>query len=108
MKGGGDYDSWAADLDPWARPPPAAAPTTAPKPGSTLKERGIKMSSSHVPGHLQVADVGTKPLPAHKLLGLSIVNVRMPLETRVPPTAAKFFARIGRMSPESATVVSPA
>ena len=63
----------------------------------------------HVPGHLQVADIGTKPLPAYKLLGLlSIVNVRMPLKVQIPPTAAKFFARIGRLSPESATVVSPA
>ena len=30
---------------------------------------------SHVPGHLQVADVGTKPLPAQKLLGLSLTCV---------------------------------
>ena len=64
---------------------------------------------SHVPGHLQVADIGTKPLPAHKLLGLlAIVNVRMPLDVQIPPTAAKFFARIGRLSPEAATAVSPA
>ena len=34
---------------------------------------------SFVPGHLQVADIGTKPFPTEKLLGLlSIVNVRLP------------------------------
>ena len=60
---------------------------------------------SHVPGHLQVADIGTKPLPAHKLLGLlAIVNVRVPLNATVPPTGAKFFARLGRMSQEDQQV----
>ena len=54
---------------------------------------------SYVPGHLQVADVGTKPLPAQKLLGLlSLVNVRMPSEGQDEPLTAKFLARMGRMS----------
>ena len=64
---------------------------------------------SHVPGHLQVADVGTKPLPATKLLGLlALVNVRMPMESSVTPTTAKFFARVGGMSLSSSVAVSPA
>ena len=47
---------------------------------------------SHVPGTLQVADVGTKPLPENKLLDLlAIVGVRVP-NKEAGPLAAKFFS----------------
>ena len=46
---------------------------------------------SHVTGTLQVADVGTKPLPVGKLLDLlAIVGVRVP-NKEAGPLAAKFF-----------------
>ena len=64
---------------------------------------------SFVPGHLQVADVGTKPLPASKLLGLlSIVNVRLPLEAADDSASAAILARIGRGNLERAGNISPA
>ena len=48
---------------------------------------------SHVPGALQVADVGTKPLPVGKLLDLlSIIGVRAPSGDS-SALAAKFFGR---------------
>ena len=52
------------------------------------------LTVSHVPGSLQVADVGTKPLPVGKLLDLlSIVNVRVSEGDGISPLAAKFFGR---------------
>ena len=62
-----------------------------------------------VPGHLQVADIGTKPLPAAKLLGLlSIVNVRLPMEEKGGPIAATVLARMGRIRLDKATEAYPA
>ena len=63
---------------------------------------------SFVPGLLQVADIGTKPLPVSKLLNLlSIVNVRLLQEGTEHPVAAAFFARMGRRSLGRAAEISP-
>ena len=50
----------------------------------------------YVPGSLQVADVGTKPLPSSKMFSLlAIVNVKMPSEGSGPSlAAARFFGRL--------------
>ena len=52
------------------------------------------LTVSHVPGTLQVADIGTKPLPVGKLLDLlSIGNVRVSGVQEMVPLAAKFLGR---------------
>ena len=61
--------------------------------GRERVESGM-LTVTHVPGTLQVADVGTKPLPVGKLLHLlSIVNVRVSDEEGMGPLAAKFLGR---------------
>ena len=53
----------------------------------------------YVPGHLQVADIGTKPLPVGKLLGLlAIINVGLPREGTAGTYALSF-------SPEWASLI---
>ena len=67
------------------------------------------LTTSYVPGELQVADVGTKPLPGPKLMGLlGLVNVRLPPSAGVPPAAAKFLCRLGSVSTAQAEKISPA
>ena len=67
------------------------------------------LSATYVPGDLQVADVGTKPLGTSRALALlSIVNVSM-LASAVPgPMAAKFFGNLSSLQISGAATVSPA
>ena len=61
------------------------------------------LTVSHVAGTLQVADIGTKPLPVGRLLDLLvIVNVRVSEEERTGPLAAKFFGRACAVSAQTA------
>ena len=56
----------------------------------------------------RVADVGIKPLPAQKLLGLlSLVNVRMPSESLEQPPAAKFLGRMSQGTKATGTTTAP-
>ena len=101
----------------------AAALTAYEQPGGSWRSRHLRMRAnagreriaagvlhpSFVPGHLQVADIGTKPLPVGKLLGLlSLVNVRLPQEVEASLPTAKFFARKGRLERVSDPQLSPA
>ena len=53
------------------------------------------LTTTYVPGELQVADIGTKALPGHKLLGLlDLVNVRCSPGTSVEPAVSKVFSRL--------------
>ena len=72
-------------------------------------EAGV-LNVGYVPGNLQVADVGTKPLASAKLLNLlAIVNVKMPMGGSVTGLmTAKFFGRLCGLNLEEARNVSPA
>ena len=62
------------------------------------------LSTTYVPGNLQVADVGTKPLPASRLLAL----LRMPPGEIRGPTAARFFGKLSALSTDGFGSLSPA
>ena len=55
------------------------------------------LTAAYVPGDLQVADVGTKPLSGHRMLGLlKLVGVRV-LEDEVSSLVAKSVGRMGHI-----------
>ena len=67
-------------------------------------EAGV-LTASYLPGGLQVADIGTKPLSGHRircLLGL--VNVKVLEEEDVSSLAAKSLGRMGAVSRAEAAV----
>ena len=67
------------------------------------------LTVNYVPGELQVADIGTKPLTSGKMLGLlDLVNVRRAKRDEAGPVAAKFFGRLISATAEVAERVSPA
>ena len=67
------------------------------------------LSTSYVPGELQVADVGTKALPGSKLLALlELVNVRGPPGGGPVPVVAKCLCRFSKACLSEAANVSPA
>ena len=67
------------------------------------------LSTTYVPGSLQVAHVATKPLATGRALALlSIVNVRLPSENAPSVSAAKFYGRPIGLSHQGADNRSPA
>ena len=71
--------------------------------------RAGTLTITYVPGELQVADIGTKALPGHKLLGLlELVNVRIAQDENPEPVVAKAFGRLCSVSLRTAERVSPA
>ena len=55
------------------------------------------LNAAYIPGELQVADIGTKPLSGQRILGLlRIVGVRTAEEEDVSSLAAKTMARMGQ------------
>ena len=67
------------------------------------------LTVSYIPGELQVADIGTKPLGVARLLGLlELVNVRLPEKEEAGPVAAKFFGRLCTKTAQTAFEMSPA
>ena len=67
------------------------------------------LSATSVPGDLQVADVGTKPLGTSRALALlGIVNVRIPASAVPGPMAAKFFGNLSALQTHGPGLVSPA
>ena len=66
------------------------------------------LTTTYVPGELQVADVGTKALAGPKLLGLlELVNVRVPVAGGRGTAVAKMLSHWGSLSVATAERVSP-
>ena len=71
--------------------------------------RAGTLTTSYIPGELQVADIGTKALPGHKLQGLlELINVRSSPGSNLEPVVAKAFGRMCSVSLTAAESVSPA